>query len=78
MLCVIRGKVPQVLSETEPWRMAHLDKNNAEAELGAREDVVRSIRSRLGRADGRGGHVPRQRSLAMLELPTGQGLVVKR
>ena len=45
---VIRGKVPQTLSETTPRRIAflHVDMNNAEAELGRAGDVVRSDQSR--------------------------------
>jgi len=89
---VIRGKVPQVLSETTPRRIAflHVDMNNAEAELGALEVLFDRIspggmivfddygwtgyRAQKDAAD----IFLRQRSLAVLELPTGQGLVVKR
>jgi O-methyltransferase len=88
---VIRGKVPQILSETTPRRIAflHMDMN-AEAALGALEMLFDRIspggmivfddygwtgyRAQKDAADT----FLRQRSLAVLELPTGQRLVVKR
>ena len=89
---VVRGKLPHVLSETTPRRIAflHVDMNNAEAELGALEVLFDRIspggmivfddygwtgdRTQKHAADT----FLRQRSLAVLELPTRQGLVVKR
>ena len=91
-VAVIRGKVPQVLSETTPRRIAflHVDMNDADAELGALEMLFDRISpggmivfddySRPGyRAQKDAADTfLRQRSLAVLELPTGQRLVVKR
>jgi O-methyltransferase len=88
---VIRGKVPQVLSETTPPRIAflHVDMNNSEAELGALEMLFDRISpggmivfddySRPGyRAQKDAADTfLRQRSLAVLELPTRQGLAIK-
>ena len=89
---VIRGKVPQILSETTPRRIAflHMDMNNAEAALGTLEMLFDRIspggmivfddygwtgyRAQKDAADT----FLRQRSLAVLELQTGQRLVVKR
>lgn len=89
---VVRGKLPRVLSETTPRRIAflHVDMNNAEAALGALEMLFDRITSGgmivfddYGWTGDRAQkHAAdtflRQRSLAVLELPTRQGLVVKR
>lgn len=89
---VTRGKVPQVLAEIEPQCIAflHIDMNNAEAERGALEVLFDRIipggmivfddygwtgyRDQKLAADT----FMRERGLYVLELPTGQGLVVKR
>jgi hypothetical protein len=89
---VVRGKVPDVLAEIAPRRVAflHVDMNNADAERGALEVLFDRIspggmivfddygwtgyQAQKHAADT----FMRQRGLAVLELPTGQGLVVKR
>ena len=89
---VTRGKVPDVLREIAPERIAflHVDMNNARAERGALEVLFDRIspggmivlddygwtgyREQKASADD----FMRERALAVLELPTGQGLVVKR
>jgi glycosyltransferase involved in cell wall biosynthesis len=89
---VTRGKVPDVLAEVAPTSIAflHLDMNNAQAERGALEVLFDRIspgglivfddygwngyREQKDAADA----FMRERALAVLELPTGQGLVVKR
>ena len=86
------GKVPDVLSEIAPQRIAflHIDMNNAEAERGALDVLFERVseggmivfddygwtgyRDQKDAADA----FMRQYSLYILELPTGQGLVVKR
>ncbi len=89
---VIRGKVPDILTELAPRRIAflHLDMNNADAERGALEMLFERIspggmivfddygwsgyRAQKDAADS----FMRARGLSVLELPTGQGLVVVR
>jgi predicted O-methyltransferase YrrM len=89
---VTRGKVPDVLADVAPRCVAflHVDMNNAQAERGALEVLFDRIspggmivfddygwtgyRDQKLAADG----FMRERGLAVLELPTGQGLVVKR
>lgn len=89
---VTRGKVPDVLSESAPRHIAflHIDMNNAEAERGALEVLFERVseggmivfddygwtgyRDQKAAADA----FLRRYSLYVLELPTGQGLVVKR
>jgi O-methyltransferase len=89
---VTRGKVPEVLLDISPARIAflHVDMNNAQAERGALEVLFDRIspggmivfddygwtgyRDQKLAADEFLG----QRGLAVLELPTGQGLAVKR
>jgi predicted O-methyltransferase YrrM len=89
---VTRGKVPKVLAEIAPDSVAflHLDMNNAEAERGALEVLFDRVspggmivfddygwtgyRSQKVVADA----FMRERGLHVLELPTGQGLVLKR
>jgi O-methyltransferase len=89
---VTRGKVPDVLREGAPARVAflHLDMNNAQAESGALETLFDRVtpggmivfddygwtgyRAQKVAADA----FMQARGLAVLELPTGQGLVVKR
>jgi len=89
---VTRGKVPQILAEVAPEQIAllHIDMNNAEAERGALEVLFDRVspgglivlddygwsayRYQKDSADELMG----SRGLSVLELPTGQGLVVKR
>jgi O-methyltransferase len=91
-VAVIRGQVPQILAETAPHIIAfmHIDMNNAAAELGALEQLFDRV-SPGGmivfddygwtgyRGQKRAADIfMRDRGLSVLELPTGQGLVVKR
>ncbi len=89
---VTQGKVPDVLSQVAPARIAflHLDMNNADAERGALEALFERVspgglivfddygwmcyRAQKDAADA----FMEARGLSVLELPTGQGLVVKR
>jgi O-methyltransferase len=89
---VTKGKVPQILAEVAPEHIAflHVDMNNAEAERGALETLFERIcpggmivfddygwtnyRDQKDSAD----EFMQSRGLRVLELPTGQGLVVKR
>jgi len=89
---VTQGKVPEILAEAAPEQIAflHIDMNNAQAERGALDMLF----DRVGRGGmivfddyGWTGYraqklsadeFMRERGLAVLELPTGQGLVVKR
>jgi O-methyltransferase len=89
---VTQGKVPDVLGEASPDQIAflHIDMNNAEAERGALENLFSRVstggivvlddygwngyRAQKDSAD----EFMRLRGLSVLELPTGQGLVVKR
>jgi O-methyltransferase len=84
--------VPQILAEVAPEHIAflHVDMNNAEAERGALETLFERIcpggmivfddygwtnyRDQKDSAD----EFMQSRGLRVLELPTGQGLVVKR
>jgi O-methyltransferase len=89
---VTPGKVPDVLAEAAPGQIAflHIDMNNAEAEIGALEVLFdRVAPGGLIVLDDYGWGVYRAqkdaadafmlaRGLSVLELPTGQGLVVKR
>lgn len=89
---VTQGKVPEVLTQTAPRQVAfmHVDMNNAEAERGALEVLFDRVspggiivfddygwsgyRAQKDSAD----EFMAARGLSVLELPTGQGLVVKR
>jgi len=89
---VVRGKVPDALPETAPERIAflHLDMNNAAAEEGA----LRFLYDRIADGgmvvlDDYGwafygeqrivaDRLATERGQAIVELPTGQGLLVKR
>lgn len=89
---VTQGKVPDVLAQAAPEQIAflHIDMNNAEAEIGALEVLFDRVspggmivfddygwtyyRTQMDAADA----FMRARGLSILELPTGQGLVVKR
>lgn len=89
---VTQGKVPQILAEVAPERIAflHIDMNNAEAEHGALEILFDRVSpGGLIVLDDYGWTIHRAqkdsadefmhaRGLSVLELPTGQGLVVKR
>ncbi len=89
---VIQGKVPAILHDSAPDRIAflHIDMNNAEAELGALDTLFdRVVPGAMIIFDDYGwiGYRAQKvaadcfmaaRGLAVLELPTGQGLVLKR
>ena len=88
---VIQGRVPQVLAEVAPERIAflHLDMNSALAEVGALEYLYdRVVDGGQILLDDYGWLTYREQKAAedvffggygvpVLELPTGQGLVVK-
>lgn len=89
---VTQGKVPEVLRRVGPDRIAfmHIDMNNADAERGAMENLFDRLcvggmvvfddygwtgyQDQKRAADG----FAEERGLSVLELPTGQGLLVKR
>lgn len=88
---VTQGKVPEVLHDVAPEKIAfmHLDLNNADAELGALEMLFdRLVPGAVLVLDDYGWLAYRaqkeaedpwfaQRGYRVLELPTGQGLVIK-
>jgi O-methyltransferase len=88
---VVRGRVPEILDETAPRSIAfmHLDLNSAAAELGALERLFDRIAfggqlvlDDYGWFNYRGQKAAedpffRERGCSVLELPTGQGLVIK-
>lgn len=88
---VSQGKVPQVLHEAAPRQIAfmHLDLNNAEAEIGALDMLFdRMVPGAVLTLDDYGWLYYRaqkdaedlwfaQRGYRVLELPTGQGIVIK-
>lgn len=88
---VTRGRVPQILEEVAPEKIAfmHLDLNNAEAEIGALEVLFdRMVPGAVMVLDDYGWLFYRQqktmedswfadRGYRVLELPTGQGLLIK-
>lgn len=88
---VIQGRVPEVLAEVAPQRIAflHLDMNSAQAEVGALECLYeRVVDGGQILLDDYGWLTYREQKAAedlffgrygvpVLELPTGQGLVVK-
>ncbi len=88
---VIQGRVPEVLAEVGPERIAflHLDMNSAQAEVGALETLYdRVVDGGQILLDDYGWLTYREQKAAedlffgrygvpVLELPTGQGLVVK-
>ena len=88
---VTQGKVPDIFSEIAPEKIAfmHIDMNNAEAEIGALEGLFdRMVPGALLILDDYGWNGYRAQKLAedpwlekrgyrVLELPTGQGLVIK-
>ncbi len=89
---IVRGVLPDTLAETAPARIAflHIDLNSPAAELGTLEILFDRVAP--GGAivfDDYGWHVFRRqkevedvfmaaRDYRILELPTGQGLVIKR
>jgi hypothetical protein len=89
---VTRGKVPEILDEIAPERIAfmHIHMNNAQDERGALEVLFdRVTEGGMIVFDDYGWNGYREQKLAadtfmrqyglyVLELPTGQGLVVKR
>lgn len=88
---VTQGKVPEVLAKVAPEKIAfmHLDMNNADAEIGALEVLFeRMVPGGILVLDDYGWIGYRKQKLAedpwfakygyrVLELPTGQGLLVK-
>ena len=88
---VVRGRIPEVLAEVAPASIAfmHLDMNSAAAELAALEHLYERLvpggylvlddygwypyRQQKDEEDS----FFRQRGTSVLELPTGQGLVIK-
>lgn len=89
---VIRGQVPEILETEAPDSVSylHIDMNSADAELGALEQLFhRVVPGGLVVLDDYGWHQYREQKYVedaffgrvgyrVLELPTGQGLVVKR
>lgn len=89
---VTQGKIPDVLEQVAPEKIAfmHLDMNNAPAEVSALEVLFeRMVPGALLVLDDYGWIAYRGQKLAedswfaargyhVLELPTGQGLVIKR
>ncbi len=88
---VTKGYVPQVLDEVAPEKISflHLDLNNAEAEIGALERLFDRLSPGgimvlddygwLGYREQKIAEDPwlARRGYEVLELPTGQGLVLK-
>jgi predicted O-methyltransferase YrrM len=88
---ITKGWVPQSLSEASPDKIAfmHLDLNNAEAEVGALEVLFERISpggvlilDDFGWLAYRSQHTAEirwmgERGYSILELPTGQGMVIK-
>lgn len=89
---VTQGKVPDVLASVAPQKIAfmHIDLNNAEAEIGALEVLFdRMVPGALLILDDYGWMGYRAQKIAedpwlakrgyrVLEIPTGQGLVIKQ
>jgi hypothetical protein len=88
---VTQGKVPEIFSEIAPQKIAfmNLDLNNADAEIGVLDALFdRMVPGAILVLDDYGWLYYRQQKLAedpwfekrgyrVLELPTGQGLVIK-
>lgn len=88
---VTQGKIPEVLAEVAPKKIAfmHLDLNNADAEIGALEVLFeRMVPGAVLILDDYGWLGYRAQKIAedpwfakygyrVLELPTGQGLIIK-
>ena len=89
---VIRGQVPEVLPGQSPQRIAfmHIDMNSADAELGALEHLFgRMVPGGVLILDDYGWFYYREQKYVedayfqrlgyhVLELPTGQGMVIRR
>ena len=89
---VIKGRVPEILAETSPDRIAflHMDLNNSTAEIAALEALFDRITpggiivfDDYGWATAKAQHDAESRwfadrGLQILALPTGQGLFIKR
>lgn len=88
---VIKGRVPEILSETSPDRIAflHMDLNNSTAEIAALEALFDRITpggiivfDDYGWTTAKAQHDAEkrwfaERNLQILPLPTGQGLFIK-
>jgi O-methyltransferase len=88
---VIQGRVPDILKERSPEKIAylHIDLNDADAEIGALELLFdRVVPGAMIILDDYGWHAYRAQKLVedtwlaargyrVLELPTGQGMVLK-
>jgi O-methyltransferase len=88
---VIKGRVPEILSETSPDRIAflHVDLNNSAAEIAALDALFDRISpggvivfDDYGWATAKAQHDAEnrwfaERGLQILPLPTGQGLFIK-
>mgnify|MGYP001405837275 CR=1 FL=1 len=88
---VVRGRIPEILEQTSPAAIAfmHLDMNSAAAEMGALEKLFsRMVPGAFLVLDDYGWYAYRDQKAAedpffrrlgfpVLELPTGQGLVIK-
>jgi len=88
---VTQGKVPEVLADVAPEKIAfmHLDLNNADAEIGVLDVLFeRMVKGAILVLDDYGWLAYREQKLAedpwfdkwgyrVLELPTGQGLLIK-
>uniref|UniRef100_UPI0035AE4440 class I SAM-dependent methyltransferase n=1 Tax=Hylemonella sp. TaxID=2066020 RepID=UPI0035AE4440 len=89
---VTQGRIPAILAETAPERIAfmHIDMNNAAAEVGALEALWdRMVPGAMLVFDDYGWEAYRAQKLAedawlqargfhVIELPTGQGMVIKQ
>ena len=89
---VIKGVVPDILAESSPEKIAflHLDMNAAQAEIGALDALFERVvpGGPIVFDDFGRSHLPslcveetawmKARGYEILELPTGQGLVIKR
>ena len=89
---VIQGRVPEILHEQAPEQISflHLDMNSAVAEIGALEVLFdRLVPGGYLLLDDYGWYIYREQKIAedafmrargysIAELPTGQGLVIKR
>lgn len=89
---ITQGRIPEVLAQTAPEKIAfmHIDMNNAAAEVGALEVLWdRMVPGAMLVFDDYGWEAYRAQKLAedawlgargfqVIELPTGQGLVIKQ
>lgn len=91
MCALLRGRVPDSLKIAAPEKIAfmHLDINNADAEIGALEALFdRMVPGAVMILDDYGWLYYREQKMAedpwfakkgyrVLELPTGQGMIIK-